>query len=310
MNRYVTRNAIACFVVFGATAFVSIGLFSVRQRVTRHTCVGLVHMAPSQPAATVEPSPVAQREEPEQLIEIFSEEDISYNGYEMRHLNEKVSDERVRDLEVSCAALMKDGQRLMKFDGIYFGEGNSTWIGLFDLLGNGSPQFIISQTVPRSGRHWVVSVSPRARVLFDSFDYGVGRGEFYVLDIDKDGVYEIVLPVTAFYEMMDKMYIGEIPLPEIIFKYHAKAGKYLPANHLFLDYALYGIKEGIAKLHTDDDNYLSRRLAILLRYVYARKANEGWDFFEREYQRPDKAEIKARIRSVLKRAPVYTDRRR
>jgi len=206
---------------------------------------------------------------------------------------------------------MKDNRRLMKFDGVYFGLGNSTWLGLFDLFGNGSQQFIISQTAPRTGRHWVVSVSPTVRVLFDSFDYGVGREEFYVIDIDKDGVYEIVLPVTGFYEMMDQMYIGEIPLPEIIFKYDARAGKYLPANHLFLDYALYDIERDIKQLLPADDlNYLSRRLTILLRYVYAHKAKEGWDFFEREYQRPDKAEIKARIRLVLKRAPVYNDRRR
>ena len=229
----------------------------------------------------------------------------------MRHLTEKISDDSVRDLEVSYAALMKNNRRLLKFDGVYFWSGNETELGLFDLLGNGSQQFIVSQTVPRGGRHWVVSVSPQIRVLFDSWDYDVGREEFNVIDIDKNGVYEIVLPVTAFYDMQDKMYIGEIPLPEIIFKYDAKAGKYLPANHLFLDYALHGIDQDIAKLVTEDDrNYLSRRLAILLRYVYARKAAEGWDFFEREYQRPDKEEIKARIKLVLKRSPVYNDQTR
>ena len=310
MYRHVTRKSIACFVVFITTAFVSIAMFSV-QWTTRHNCGRLADVVSIQPPAKVNPMPAAQREEPQQLFDIFGEEDISYNGYEMRHVTEKVSDEGVRDLEVSYAALMKDNRRLLKFDGVYFGEGNSTWLGLFDFLRNGSQQFIISQTVPRGGRHWVVSVSPQVRVLFDSFDYGVGREEFYVIDIDKDGVYEIVLPVTAFYEMQDKMYIGEIPLPEIIFKYDAKAGKYLPANHLFIDYALHGIEADIAKLRTSDDsNYLSRRLDILLRYVYARKAKYGWDFFEREYQRPDKAQIKARIRSVLKRAPVYNDRAR
>lgn len=102
MNRFVTRKSIACFVVFLITALSSIGMFSFSQRARGHTCAGFVNVAPSQPAgATVEPAPVAQREEPEQLIDIFSEEDISYNGYEMRHLTEKVSDERVRDLEVS-----------------------------------------------------------------------------------------------------------------------------------------------------------------------------------------------------------------
>lgn len=283
----------------------------VQQPETSYGCASLMEELSSQPPVRrVEPAPVAEREEP-QLLDIFSEENILYHGYEMRHLTEKISDERVRDLEVSYAALMKNNRRLLKFDGVYFGSGNVTEFGLFDLLRDGSKQFIVSQTVPRGGRHWVVSVSPQVRVLFDSRDFDVGREEFTVIDIDKDGVYEIVLPVTAFYDMQDKMYIGEIPLPEIIFKYDAKAGKYLPANHLFPDYALHGIEQDIAKLFTEDDsNYLSRRLAILLRYIYAREVNSGWDFFEREYQRPDKEEIKARIKSVLKRSPVYNDQTR
>lgn len=290
---------------------ISVWLFGpTQQPETNYGCVSMMDIMPRQPPAEVDSPPIAQREEP-QLIDILSEEDVSYHGYEMRHLTEKVSDERVRDLEVSYAALMKNNRRLLKFDGVYFWSGNVTEFGLFDLLGNGSQQFIVSQTVPRGGRHWVVSVWPQVRVLFDSLDYDVGREEFQVIDIDKDGVYEIVQPVTAFYDMQDKMYIGEIPLPEIIFKYDAKAGKYLPANHLFRDYALHGIEQDIAKLITEDDrNYLSRRLAILLRYVYAREAKSGWDFFEREYQRPDKEEITARINLVLKRSPVYNDQTR
>ena len=249
---------------------------------------------------------IAAREEPRQLIDIFTDEDtLSYKGYEVRRLTEKVNYTRQSEVEVSYAVLKKDDRRLLKFDGVYFIEGNDTQFGLFDLLGQRSEQIIVSQTVPRGGRHWVVSVSPDVRVLFDSWDYGVGREEFYVVDVDKDGVYEISLPVTAFYEMQDKMYIGEIPLPEVIFKYDAKAGRYLPANDRFADYALHGIERDIAKLGNDESNYLSRRLDILLRYIYARKAKQGWDFFEREYQRHDRQEIVARIRSVLKNDPVY-----
>ena len=304
------------------TAFVASRVCEFNRRVSLTSIVFIVTLlasawlsGPSQNVARVtaaaEPPVITQElpheQEPQQL-DIFSDEEISYGGYEMRHLTEKVSDEYVRDLEVSYAALMKGDRRLLKFDGVYFGDGNNTGFGLFDLLGNGTQQFIISQTVPRGGRHWVVSVTPPGvspRVLFDSRDYGVGREEFYVIDLDKDGVYEITLPVTAFYEMQDKMYIGEIPLPEIIFKYNAKAGKYLPANHLFLDYALRGIEQDIARLRSGERNYLSSRLDILLRYIYARKAKEGWAFFDRRYRRSDKQEIKVRIRSVLKRAPVY-----
>ena len=248
---------------------------------------------------------IAAREEPRQLIDIFSDEDISYRGYEVKKLMQKVRDETNREIDVSYAVLTKNKRRLLKFDGMYFGAGNNTEFGLFDLLGQKSQQIIVSQTVPRGGRHWVVSVSPDVRVLFDSWDFDVGREEFYVIDIDKDGVYEIVLPVTAFYSMHDKMYIGEIPLPEIIFKYNAKARRYLPANYRFADYALHGINRDMYNLRNDDSNYLSRRLDILLRYIYARQAPDGWATFASTYQRPDRKEITERIRSVLKKNAVY-----
>jgi hypothetical protein len=145
-------------------------------------------------------------------------------------------------------------------------------------------------------------VSPEFRVVFDSGDYSAGREEFYVIDLDKDGVYEISLPVTAFYEMQDKMYIGEIPLPEMIFKYDAAAHRYLPANHLFPAHTLHGIEQDIERLRTDDgSNYLSKRLDILLRYVLAHQSEQGWSFFNREYRRPDKVEIRNRIVEILKR---------
>lgn len=255
-------------------------------------------------AAPVIIEPVTtEREEPQQLIDIFTGEDvISHKGFELRRCHEIVKRERAPAIEVSCAVLIKNGQTLFQFDGLYFGEGNSTNFGLFNLLGNDSQQFIISQTVPRHGRHWVVDVSSNARVIFDSQDYNAGREEFYVIDINKDGVYEISLPFTAFYEMQDKMYVGEIPLAEMIFKYDATARGYVFANHLFPDYTLHGIEHDIEQLRTEDGrNYFSNRLDILLRYIFAHKSDEGWAFFNREYKRPDKQEISNRIVGILKR---------
>ncbi len=244
---------------------------------------------------------VAKREEPQQLIDIFSDETLFYNGYKVEKRTEKVSYGHENEVEVSYAVLRESDLTRLKFDGVHFVEGNSTEFGLFNLLGNGSQQLIVSQTVPRGGRHWVVDVSSGVRVVFDSWDYSAGREEFYVIDVDKDGVYEISLPVTAFYEMQDKMYIAEIPLPEIIFKYDAKARKYVRANHLFPDYTLHGIEQDIEQLRIDNDrNYLSKRLDILLRYIFADQSDEGWAFFNREYQRSDKEEIQSRIVGILK----------
>jgi hypothetical protein len=64
-------------------------------------------------------------------------------------------------------------------------------------------------------------------------------------------------------------------------------------------------EQDIARLRSGERHYLSSRLDILLRYIYARKAKEGWAFFDRRYRRSDKQEIKARIRAVLKHGPPY-----
>jgi hypothetical protein len=305
MNRYLTCKYITRAVVFVITSLGSIWVFGERVVI----CPIVVRTAPPVSVSVNEASqaPVPTIEEPRLLDDIFTGEDsLTYKGYVVRKFYEKVQDEIKSEIEVSYAALLKNNRRLLKFDGVYFGEGNDTQFGLFDLLGQDSEQIIVSQTVPRGGRHWVVSVSPDVRVLFDSRNFGWSREEFSVIDIDNDGVYEISLRATAFYKMQDKMYIGEIPLPEIVFKYDAKARRYLPANDRFASYALRGIERDIEKLRSDDDsNYLSRRLRILLRYVYARKAREGWAFFAQAYQRPDQKEIVSRIRSVLKGDPLY-----
>ena len=258
------------------------------------------------------PQPSSQPE-PEQLIDIFLDEDkLLHQGYEIRRLKKKIEYEHPDQfgkqksvwIDVSYTVVKKDGKLLAEFEGPHFGPGNYTNFGLFSFLGNRSQELIISTTVFRGGRHWVVSLDPEFRVLFDSDEYGVGREEFYVVDVDKDGTYEISLPVTAFYEMQDKMYIGEIPLPEIVFKYDAQQKKYIPANASYSAYAMRGLDQELRKLN-ETDNYLSRRLRILLRYIYAGREAEGWLFFDEAYRHADKEQMKSRIQSVLNNEPAY-----
>lgn len=240
------------------------------------------------------PHPPPQ-EEPEHLYDIYESDTLVHHGYEIRVLGKKNS----------YAVIKRDNKIVAEFRGkLYHPEGNFTDIGRYDLLGDGTQPVIISTTVPRGGRHWVVSLYPEVGVLFDSGDYGVGREEFYVIDVDKDGVYEISLEVTAFYQMQDKMYIGEIPLPQILFKYDPAQKKYLPANHVHPDYALRGLDNQIHALN-EEERYLSKRLNILLRYIFAGQEKQGWSFFEEAYRRPDKEEITARIKDVLNGQGVY-----
>ena len=235
------------------------------------------------------------QEKPKHLYDIYEGPTLLHHGYEIRVLGKNSS----------YAVIKRNNKLVAKFDAeLYHPEGNFTDFGRFDLLGDGTQPVIISTTVSRGGRHWVVSLYPEFRVLFDSGDYGVGREEFYVIDVDKDGVYEISLEVPAFYEMQDKMYIAEIPLPEILFKYDPTQKKYLPANQLHADYALRSIDAEIQGLN-EGKNYLSKRLRILLRYIYAGREKEGWAFFEAAYQRPDKEAITARIKAVLSEQRTY-----
>jgi hypothetical protein len=255
----------------------------------------------------------SSKEEPEQIDGIFVDKDsLSYNGYDVVKLKKKVKLEYPPEMkskpelvEVSYAVLKKKNKVLDTFDGVYFGAGNATNFGLFPFLGKETKQLTVSQTIPRGGRHWVVELSSEARVISDSKDYGIGREEFSVIDIDKDGVYEISLPITEFY-MFENMAMSETPLPTIIFKYDEKAKKYLPANRIFRNYLLTGIEDKIKQLNSSDkSNYLSDRLDIVLRYVYAGKEAEAWSFFDKEYNLPNKEEIKSKIKSTLKKENVY-----
>lgn len=281
-------------------------------------------VAPSAPSvqATPDVRPARAAEEPEEypkdITEDFVREDsLTLNGYEIskrekkvRYFYEPESKHKPDMFDATYAVLKRNGRVVAKFDDGSSGLRNATAFGAFPFLGGGARQLAVSLTLPRYGRHWVVDLSPaRPRVVFDSSDYGVGREELSVIDLDKDGTYEISMPVTAFY-MFENMSMAETPLPDIIFKYDAKARRYLPANQLFPGYALRRVDRDIKALKPDGYEYMSSRLDILLRYVYAGRERDGWRFFDRAYERPDRDALKKRIASELSKERVYRFLRR
>ena len=46
-------------------------------------------------------------------------------------------------------------------------------------------------------------------------------------------------------------------------------------------------------------------LNVVLGYLYAGKEREGWELFENEYNKPDKAELKRKIHQKLAHEPVF-----
>jgi len=238
---------------------------------------------------------------------VFTQDDtLSYGGYTVVKQKKNVQIEQTEgSSEVSYAVLKRNGKDVAKFDGVYSGSGNATNFGSFSFLGNDNRQLIVSQTIPRNGRHWIVDLSSDFRIIYDSADYGVGREDLSVLDIDRDGRYEILqedVSFTGFYNLS----MAKSPMPLIIFKYDEKKGEYIPANHLFMEYELRNIWSKIAKLipeNTVPD--LSTILDITLQYVYAGEEQKGWDFFDVEYKNPDKEDIKSKAKAILAKQPVY-----
>jgi len=231
------------------------------------------------------------------------EKSLSYNGFNVAKITKRSKSEPI---EFSYAVIKKNGRMLAKFDSLHGGLMNATDIGLFPLLGSKTKQLIISQTLPRTGRHWIVELAANPKVLFDSGDYEVGREEVWAVDIDGDGVYEIWLFVTGFYGAFNQLSVSATPLPTVIFRYDKQAGRYLPANHRYRDYLLKDIKTEIRDLPTEGgEQYVARRLDVLLQFLYAGKEKDGWEFFDKAYTLPDADKIKAKVKEVLQKAPAY-----
>ncbi|MBO0857971.1 MAG: hypothetical protein J2P21_05850 [Chloracidobacterium sp.] len=231
------------------------------------------------------------------------EKSLSYNGYNIAKILKR---SKGASQELSYAVVKKDGKVLAQFDASTIEPENATDFGLFPLLGSKAEQLIISQTRPRTGRHWIVELAANPKVIFDSGDYEVGREEVLAVDIDGDGVYEICLFVTSFYGAFNQLSVSATPLPMVAFRYDNRAGRYLPSNYRYRDYLLKDIETEIRDLPTEGgEKYLARRLEVLLRFLYAGKEEEGWEFFDKAYTLSDADKIKAKVKEVLRRAPAY-----
>jgi hypothetical protein len=250
------------------------------------------------------------------LGDVLSGDDtLSYNGYVVEKRHRKVREDYPAKMQsgpswidVSYAVLKRRGKVLSAFDdNIYFGMGNGIRFGLFSFLNGPTKQLAVSQDIFRGGKQWVVSLSPRPRIIFDGPSWAVGRegDDMGMVDLDHDSVFEIIVPITDFYDFQDKLPISRIPLPEIIFKYDSRARKYVPANPLFASYALYGVSDRKVGKATDEFDQRAMALQQLLAFIYVGKQSQAWDLYNRSYNLSDKEEIRRRVKAILIRQPVY-----
>jgi hypothetical protein len=82
------------------------------------------------------------------------------------------------------------------------------------------------------------------------------------VDLDNDGIREVIAPITAFYDLQDKLYIAAIPLASIIFKYDPAKQQYLPANALFKTDDLKNLVD-VPDLKQDASNHFEHCGAVL-----------------------------------------------
>ena len=284
------------------TFSIGIGSYTIlRSRLLPKPAVVEVSSLPSHEPAT---SPSAEDDSTTFEDLLTDDESIEYNGYliERRYKNVKFYDQRTQDQ--GYVVLSEDKKLIRSFDGkAYHPLGNFTRFGLFSFLGDERKQLAISQDVNRGGVQWIVDLTPTPRLIFDGVAWGIGReaADCEVKDIDGDGVFEIILPITDFYSFMDKMAVANVPLPTITFKYDLNEGEYFPAVYAS------DLEQPKAPdiLKGNDLYFRSRVLDHMLELIYKGKRRQAWQYFNSTYDLSDKKVIERRVKNILNQQPVY-----
>jgi len=246
----------------------------------------------------------------EVLSDFVEADKLTYGDFQIVRRHKKVQldwypNEKPLRTEVSFAELKHGKKTLASFDGVYHALGNLTDFGMFRLLGKDERQLVVQQTIPRTGNHWIWDLnSDLARKIYDSADWGVGREDLCVGDVDDDGIMEISQEVTAFCGLMDKFAMAWIPLTPVFFKYDPQSQRYLPASHK-LDRSFVITTDENEAMSSRDPFEQSLIVHSLLEYVFAGQREKGWALFERNYRGDDKDEMRKRIQAILKEQPVY-----
>ena len=263
------------------------------------------------PMPAAKPETISYQEDDTRPFNFLDEQDhIQWNSYlierKTRTVNEEPGNSHAHMVDVSYISVKHSGKLIRSFDANVIGSGGSSAeFGFFPFLGPSSKELFMTQDTFRGGCQWVVSLSPRFRVIFDGQKFGVGResADLRGEDLDSDQVKEIIVPLTDFYEFQDKMSISQIPLPEIVFKYDLGRGEYSP-DPLFNSRD--SRRTDFASASTDNElEYRSIVLHAMTELIYNGHRAQAWRLFHRDYRLADKLEFERRLKSILKNQPVY-----
>ena len=233
------------------------------------------------------------------------EDTLTYEDYKLEKQFKSHPDLTDKAKTVEFAILHKNNKKVEDFD-LLEHPLSVTDFGLFSFLGKNEKQVFISQTAPRLGNHWIVSFESRYRIIFNSNDFNVGGEDFQVVDFDKDGIYELSFANYISLKLNSKTLATSTPFTEVIFKFNPTLNKYLPANPQFSNYLLRDIDEQ-TKLtkYENRDAQFADVLNITLKYIYAGKEKEAWEFFEKQYDFEDKQTRKNAIKGALEKDVIY-----
>lgn len=260
---------------------------------------------------------------------------IEYNGYEIEKI--LIPAKKLYDWDNSVARIKKNGKILVELKNGYR-DNNATEFDLSSFLGGEEKQILITQH--SGGNHCCYIVKlynliPNLQILFDSEKYPSGNG-LWKEDIDGDGKYEIVLPITTFEEF--HVSHSHSKYGTAIMAYDENQKKYVLANNRYTEYLLKDIIKDLNSIKhkielenlnmaankcenncedkTGDkganyfhakESYFSEILGVTINYLYANKEEEAWKFFDQEYNLDDKAQIKKEMKALLKKDRIYQE---
>lgn len=286
---------------------------------------------------TIEAAATATNANDEKTISVedivVEQESLEYEGYEVKQfLTKKKFDADSPIADIADAVLQKNGKTIFKFEGTYYPNGNQIEFGLFSFLGDKTKQLIIYETSNRFGRIWIIGLSPKPKILFDSKDWGGFREFIYIDDPNEDGKYEISLQTEEYLSFEDLLHIN-VPQIGYQFKYDNKSESFLFTNKSFQDFYTEELNERVSKIkflnspNPTDENLKKERdaisnssrnnsngfdekvikdfIEIFLAYIYAGKENEAWEFFGKKYNLADKEDRKNKIKAALNENPIY-----
>jgi hypothetical protein len=259
------------------------------------------------------PAPVST---PESEDEINLVERFATNGAGTEPPRLEVGDYKIRAVKGSKndadydAVLSKSGKPIARFEGYSSALGSSMNFALFPFLGGPEKQLLVLNDSNRYDREWIVSLGPKFELLFDAADFDVEGGFPRALDINKDGVYELVYDTD-----LDLGFSFRTRNPswgKAVFKFDSRTRKYQPAGHLLTEYTLKGIDKKIEDFKQGKKSFRTL-LDIFMTYVYAGREDAAWKFFDENISSGDldfendenKLKTKEKISAFLKKNKIH-----